>query len=121
MLFRSIRLSKENKIEHVSIPISTLIFSLDFIDKSIKRVFESNLIPILPLSGIDEGLFNDAKEIGLEKNIPKIKKIISKNSSRSSNVSAKVVNESMKSKKVVSVIIGPNNLHDILDALDENH
>ena len=116
-----LRLSKENKIDHVSIAISTLVFSLDFIDKSIKRVFENGLIPVLPMNGIDEGLFYDAKEIGLEKNISNIKKIILSNASNNPNFSTKVVNEAIKSKKVISVDVGPNNIHDILDSLDENH
>lgn len=116
-----INVSKENKINHVTVAVSPLIFSLDFIDKTISRVFENNLIPILPITGIDENLFEDAKEIGLEKNISKMQKLISLNSSQVTSFSSKVVNESLKSKKIISVKVGPNNVHDILDSLDENH
>jgi len=116
-----INVSKENKINHVTVAVSPLIFSLDFIDKIIRRVFENNLIPILPITGIDENLFEDAKEIGLEKNISKMQKLISLNSSQVTSFSSKVVNESLKLKKIISVKVGPNNVHDILDSLDENH
>ena len=116
-----IDVAKKNKIIHVVIAVSPLIFSLDFIDKTIKRVFEKSLIPILPISGSDENLFNDAKEIGLETNISKIKKLISLNSSQVHEYSTKLVSESLKSKKVVTLKVGPNNIHDILDSLDENH
>ncbi len=33
----------------------------------------------------------------------------------------KIAENSLKAKKVVSITIGPNNVHDILDSLEENH
>ena len=114
-------LAKENNINHVSIAVSSLIFTVNFIDKSIKRVFENNLFPIIPISGIDSNLFEDAKEIGLEKDFPKIKKLISMSTDKSVDFSSKNVDNTIKSKKTVNIKVGPNNVHDILDALDENH
>jgi hypothetical protein len=35
--------------------------------------------------------------------------------------SSKIAEDAIKSKKTVTVEIGPNNIHDILDSLDENH
>lgn len=116
-----IRLSKVNKINHVSIALSPLIFSVDLIDNSIKHVFENDLIPIIPLTGIDTNLFEDLKEIGMEKNIPKIKKLISMNVRDVPGTSSRIIDEVIKSRKVVSINVGPNNVHDILDSLDENH
>lgn len=114
-------IAKESKINRISIPLNPLISSHSFIDKSIKRVFEKELLPIIPLSGIDVNLFDDAKEIGLSKNIPKIKKIISSSSKQTPNFSAKVVDDAIKSKKGVRIDVGPNNIHDILDSLEVNH
>lgn len=114
-------ISKEKKTSRISIAVSPLLFSSDFIDRSIKRVFENGLIPVLPMSGIDDRLFSDAKEIGLEKNIQKIKKSISIKANQMPSSSSKIVNESIRSKKVVTIKVGPNNVHDILDSLDEDH
>ncbi len=33
----------------------------------------------------------------------------------------KIAENSLKTKKVVSITLGPNNVHDILDSLQENH
>ncbi len=112
--------AKENKISHVSIAVSPLMFSLDFIDDSINRIVKNDLFPIIPMSGIDANLFEDAKEIGLERNIPKIKKIILMKANQIPVFSSKIVDDAIKSKKIISVQIGPNNVHDILDSL-ENH
>lgn len=116
-----LRLSKANKISHVSIALSPLIFSVDLIDNSIKHVFENGLIPIVPLTGIDSNLFEELKEIGMEKNIPKTKKLISMNARDVPEPSNTIIDEVIKSRKIVSINVGPNNVHDILDSLDEKH
>ncbi len=116
-----LRLSKVNKINHVSIALSPLIFSVDLIDNSIQHVFENGLIPIVPLTGIDSNLFEELKEIGMEKNIPKTKKLISMNARDVPEPSNRIIDEVIKSRKIVSINVGPNNVHDILDSLDKNH
>ncbi len=104
----------------VSLAISSLIFSTNFIDNSIQKVFGKKKIPILPLSGIDANLFEDAKEIGLERNINKIKKMIAISSNEVPAFSKKDVEQAIKSKTKIAIQVGPNNVHDILDSLD-NH
>ena len=116
-----LHISKVDKLNHISTAMSYMIFPADFMDYSIKRVFENSLIPVVPMMGIDVNLFNDAKEIGLEKNIPKMKKLISSGMRKMEGFSSKIVEDAIKSKKTVTVEIGPNNIHDILDSLDENH
>ena len=116
-----IRCSKELKINYVSVALSPVIFSREIIDMSIKRIFENGLLPILPMTGIDSNLFEDAKEIGLDKNISKMKKITSINLKQTLPISTKMVNDVIKCKKTICVEIGPNNVHDILDSLDEKH
>lgn len=113
-----LRLSKSNKINHVSIALSPLIFSVDLIDNSMKRVFENGSIPIVPLAGVDSNLFEDLKEIGMEKNIPKIRKLISMNVRDFPSPSSKIIDEAIGSEKIVSISVGPNNVHDMLDSLD---
>lgn len=111
-------LSKESKIDHVSVAVSPVMFSGNFIDNTVRRVFENGMIPVTPMSGIDAGMFTDAKEIGLEKHISKIKKLISIKSDEVPSYSKKVVDDAINSRQTVSVNVGPNNVHDILDSLE---
>ena len=105
---------------HVSLALSPLVFSSEFIDNSLKYVFEKRKIPLIPLAGVDTNLFDDAKEIGLERNIRKLEKTVTINSNGIPIVT-KQVDIYLKTKKRVSIQIGPNNIHDILDSLEENH
>ncbi|MFB5629201.1 MAG: thiamine biosynthesis protein [Nitrosarchaeum sp.] len=110
--------AKSNKISHVSLALSPLMFSSDFIDDSMKRVFQKNVLPIIPLSGIDTKLFDEAKEIGLEKQIPKLEKLFTITFNEIPNFSSKAVELALKSKMSINIKIGPNNVHDILDSLE---
>ena len=104
----------------VSLGLSPLVFSSNFIDNSITRVFERGKIPILPLSGVDTNLFEDAKEMGLERNFSKMERMIAIPSKEIPPFSKKDVDNAIKDKIIITVKIGPNNVHDILDSL-ENH
>lgn len=107
----------EQPEKRISLPLLPQIFSSDFIDSSIEQVFENEKIPLLPLAGVDSKIFAYAKEIGIEKNLKKLEKIIRINSTEIPKVSKKIVDDSLSTKKVISVEIGPNNVHDILDSL----
>ncbi|KEQ57372.1 putative tRNA sulfurtransferase protein [Marine Group I thaumarchaeote SCGC AAA799-N04] len=107
--------------KRVSLALSPQIFSSDFIDNSLKHVFSKKKIPLIPLSGVDTSLFDEAKEIGLERNINKLEKIASMNSDEIPSFAKKEVENALKTKKVISIQAGPNNVHDILDSLEENH
>ena len=104
----------------VSLALSPLVFSSEFIDNSLKQIFGKNKIPILPLTGVDSGLFGDAKEIGLERNIKKLEKRVTITSNEIPSFSKKQVESALKTKKSITIHLGPNNVHDILDSL-ENH
>ena len=108
---------------HVSLALSRSIFSSEFIDNSLNLVFEKKKIPIIPLAGVDIVLFDDAKEIGLERNLKKLEKIISVNNSNEiiHPISKKEVENALRTKKIITVKVGPNNIHDILDSLEESH
>ncbi len=104
----------------VSLALSPLIYSSKFIDNSLKIVFDKKKIPILPLTGVDMNLFDEAKEIGLERNIKKIEKMVTITTNVIPSSSKKQVESSFKAKKTITIQVGPNNVHDILDSL-ENH
>lgn len=116
-----LELMLQYSIDRVSLALSPLVFSTDFIDNSLKQVFRKNKIPILPLSGIDSNLFYDAKEIGLERNIKKLEKLVTMTSDEIPIYSKKEVDFAIKTKKTITVTVGPNNVHDILDSLNANH
>lgn len=107
--------------KRVSLALSPQIFSSDFIDNSLESVFSKRKIPLIPLSGVDTSLFDEAKEIGLERNIKRLEKIATINSDEIPSFAKKAVEDALKTKKVISVNVGPNNIHDILNSLDENH
>jgi hypothetical protein len=113
--------AKSNKLSYVSLPLSPLAFSQDFIGYWMQKVFQNNKLPIMPLNGVDAKLFEEAKEIGLDKQIPKINKMILMNSRQILKITVKDVKSALNTKKTVEVVIGPNNVHDILDSLEENH
>lgn len=119
-----IKIAKLNNMKKISLAISPLIYSSSFIDANFKRVFEKNLFPHNPLAGLDDDILDNAKEIGLEKFLPKIEKF-GKNKFNSINTTfneaKKIAKKSEHSKKSISIIVGPNNIHDILDSLELDH
>ncbi len=119
-----IRVAKANKINKISLGLSPLIFPSSFVENSIKQVFRNNFTSLIPLSGLDDGIFEDAKELGLGKYLSKIEKLgkMSFSKQYASKIEIKkIVENTLKKRKIVSIIIGPNNVHEILDSLEENH
>ncbi len=113
-----------NNAERISLSLSPLIYPVDFVESLIKQVYSKNLIPYFPLSGLDDNIFETAKEIGLEKYLSRIEKLGGSNFSnfkQSSKEIEKIVKETIKSKKTVSVNVGPNNVHEILDEVRSNN
>ena len=93
----------------------------NYIDNLLKQIFEKKKIPIIPLAGVDSNLFNDAKEIGLERSLKKLENLVSMSTNEVPIYAKKEVESSFKTKKTISIIVGPNNVHDILDSFEENH
>ena len=113
-----------NNAERISLSLSPLIYPVDFVESLIKQVYRYFLIPYFPLSGLDDNIFETAKEIGLEKYLSRIEKLGGSNFSnfkQSSKEIEKIVKETIKSKKTVSVNVGPNNVHEILDEVRSNN
>ncbi|WP_299292820.1 thiamine biosynthesis protein [Nitrosopumilus sp.] len=105
----------------ISLSLSPLIFSSEFIENSVLKIFSVKKLPILPLEGIDMQLFQSARELGFENNFKKLEKIIGINTDKIPQISKKIIDDSIKTKKIISVTVGPNNVHDILDALETDH
>ena len=105
----------------ISLSLSPLIFPANIIDNALNRIFSKKKIPIIPLAGVDNQLFIEAKEIGLERNIKKLEKMINITSNDVPKFSKTDVELAHKTKKEISVKLGANNVHDILDSLNEDH
>ena len=112
-----IRTAKQAKISHVSLSASPLIFPSSHVETLQKRVFTTNLIPQIPLSGIDSEIIKNAKEIGMDKYISKVEKFAKTNFTKVKSKS----NKGKISKKIIKIKLGPNNVHTILDSLEIEH
>jgi len=113
-----IRIASTSGIKRISFSTSPLIYPIDLAENLTGQAFDKNLIPYSPLSGLDDNVFESAKEIGLEKylsNIRKLGNIKFHNSKQPTKIIERIVNESIMNKKTVAVNIGPNNVHEILD------
>ena len=113
-----------NGIKRISLGTSPLIYPIDFSEGLTKQTFKKNLIPYFPLSGLDDNVFESAREIGLEKYLGRIKKLGSSrfyDSKQPAKKIEKIVEESITSKKTVSVNVGQNNVHEILDEVRSNN
>ena len=88
------------------------------------QVYEKKLIPYIPLSGLDDNILTSAKEIGLEKYLPKIKKYGKTkfyDLNKSKTEIKKTVDRTVNTKKTISIRVGPNNVHEILDKIVPEH
>ena len=114
------KIALSNDIKRISLSLSPLIHPTDFLENMVKRVYNNNLVPYLPLSGLDDDILVSAKEIGLEKYLSKIEKIGKSkfdSSKQSLRKIEKITELSITAKKNILIKIGLNNVHDILDEI----
>lgn len=119
-----ISIASSNKLKRLSLSLTPSIFPQSFIDKITKRVSQKNIIPHMSLSGFDENILNRAKDLGLEKYLSRIEKLGKMKFNSGLKVEKNVQGlalKALKTKQVVSVTTGPNNVHDILDSLKSEH
>ena len=118
------QISTTSSTKRISLGLSPLIHPVDFVESLIKQAYNKNLVPYFPLSGLDDNVFESAREIGLEKYLDRIKKLGSSrfyDSKQTTKKIEKIVEESITSKKTVSVNVGQNNVHEILDEVRSNN
>jgi len=118
------RIATSNGIKRISLSLSPLIHPTDFLENIVMQVYEKKLIPYVPLSGLDDNVLTSAKEIGLEKYLPRIKKYGKSkfyDSNKSKKEIKKIVDRTVDTRKVISIKVGPNNIHEILDEIVPKH
>jgi len=113
-----IKSAKKKRISHISLATSPLIFPSTFVERLQKRIFSEGMIPHIPLSGIDSEIMKNAKEIGMEKYIPKIEKFLKSNLKKDQ---LPLKSNEITIAKIIKIKLGPNNVHTILDSLEIEH
>ena len=73
-----ISIASKEKIERISLGISPMIFPASFCEYNSNLVLQNKIIPWFSLSGIDSGILENAKEIGLEKYIANLEDLCKK-------------------------------------------
>lgn len=119
-----ISLASKEKFRRISLGISPMIFPASFCEYISNLVFENKVIPWFSLSGIDSGILENAKEIGLEKYISSLEDLCKKHPSDkkiSKSEASKYAKDALKTLKYLPVTVGPKNIHDIIDLLKSNH
>ena len=118
------KIAKKKKINHISLPVSPLIFPSDLIDEYILSSNKQKLIVYFPLGALEDEIFKNAHEIGLGKFLPSIEKLVKKQFTKtkfSEKSIQKDIKNSIKTIEKISIKVGPNNVHDILDSLGQEH
>ncbi len=112
------------KIERISISVSSMIFPSWFIEYNAKAILKKKLIPWFPLLGVDNSIFENANELGLEKYMSKIQnlcKLRFKGNNIQQDKIRKISQVAIKTRKTIMVKTGTKNVHDIIDSIKSNH
>ncbi|SMH72134.1 thiamine biosynthesis protein [Candidatus Nitrosotalea okcheonensis] len=119
-----ISIASREKIGRISLGISPMIFPASFCEYNANLAFQNKIIPWFSLSGIDSGILENAKEIGLEKYIANLEDLCKKHSNYKKIPMSQISKHAksvLKTIKSIQVTTGPKNIHDIIDSLKSNH
>ena len=124
MIYLMISIASSRKIKHVALPILPFTLPVWFVEDSTKAVFQKNLIPWIPLAGMDSSILENSRQIGLEKYIVNLENLCKSKFTKRNIPKRKIqknVSDALKSLKSISLTVGPKNVHDIIDSLRMNH
>ena len=116
--------ASSQKIPRIALAISPLAYPAWFVEENTTIVSQKNLVPWIPLSGMDSSIIENAKEIGLEKYLSSLENLSRSKFAKRSIDKGKIalnVKHALKNLKYVSITVGPKNVHDIIDSLKTNH
>ncbi|WP_268541400.1 thiamine biosynthesis protein [Candidatus Nitrosotenuis cloacae] len=113
----SCRIAKKQKIPRVCIGLSPLTHPVWFIDQNTSLVAKDKLAPWVPLAGLDDEIIRTAKEMGLGKYLHKIERLGALKFAKNIPDISDILSQAERTHQTVTVKVGPNNIHDILDAL----
>lgn len=124
MIYLMISIASSRKIKHVALPILPFTLPVWFVEDSTKIVFQKNLMPWIPLAGMDSSILENSRQIGLEKYIVNLENLCKSKFTKRNIPKRKIqknVSDALKSLKSISLTVGPKNVHDIIDSLRMNH
>lgn len=114
----SLRLADGLRLRHVSLPVSPLVHPADYVDECVAGVVERGLVPVMPLGGMGDDLLNAARRIGLDdKSIRSMERVAGHRTGRTKMYAGADTHNAVESERRILVRPGPNNVHDMLDAL----
>jgi hypothetical protein len=107
------------------IPLSAAIHPPWFIESTVKKIVSTGKMHWMPLMLLTDGIYHEAKSMGLEDKIPSIDDLINNNMimfkkheyrkyERKIDMLSKTA---VKNMKTISLKVGPNYLHDIIDSI----
>jgi len=107
------------------IPLSAAIHPPWFVESTLKKIVSLGKIPWMPLMLLTDGIYHDAKSMGLEDKIPSIDDSINndmimfkKHEYRKYERKIDMLSKTaVKNMKTISLKVGPNYLHDIIDSI----
>lgn len=124
MIYLMVSIASSRKIKHVALPILPFTLPVWFIEDSTKAVFQKNLMPWIPLAGMDSSILENSRQIGLEKYIVNLQNLCKSKFIKRDISKMKIqknVSDALKNLKSISLTVGPKNVHDIIDSLRMNH
>lgn len=111
--------AKKNKFLYISIPINPMVFGEGFLIYSIKEATKNKLIVYDSLGTLD--VAQDAKRLGIENFEFLLEKASKRKSSEKTSKYTSDIAKSLPNLEKITIIPGPNNLHEILDSLGVEH
>ena len=106
----------QNNNNRVVLPLTTAVHPIWFIEPIIKETVYAGKMPFAPLMFLSTELDRYAQEVGIELNVSmaKLAKGVLEEYSNTINAQARLA---IKQMKTLELKIGPNYLHDIIDAI----
>ena len=124
MIYLMVSIASSRKIKRVALPILPFALPVWFVEDSMKAVFQKNLVPWLPLAGMDSSILENSRQIGLEKYLTNLENLCKSKFTKRNIPKKKIqknVSDALKSLESISLTAGPKNVYDIIDSLRMNH
>jgi hypothetical protein len=105
------------------IPLSTAIHPTWFVEATMKKIVFAGKMPWLPLMLLTDSIYHNTKEIGLEDKTTSIDALVKEMTfkieeyEKYENKIEALSKAAIKNMKIISLKIGPNYLHDIIDSI----
>lgn len=111
------KMAKKLRIDKICLSLSPLVFPVWLIEQNLNIITKNKITPWIALAGLDHSIIETAKEIGLGKYLHKIEKFGALKFTQIRIDQASMVQSAMKTHQSITIKLGPNNIHDILDSI----